>query len=85
MANTREIILDILMEYDKGGNGRASLLKDSLEKYDYLETRDKAFIKRVTDGTLERKIQIDYVLDLFSKTKVEKMQPLIRSLMRMRV
>ncbi len=83
MPNTREIVLNILMEYDKGDTRKKSLLKDTLDKYDYLETRDKAFIKRVTDGCLERNIQIDYILDSFSKTPVKKMQPLIRSLMRM--
>ena len=85
MVNTREILLSVLMEYDKGDNRKMSLLKDTLNKYDYLETRDKAFIKRVTDGCLERNIQIDYILDFFSKTPVKKMQPLIRSLMRMSV
>ena len=73
------------MEYDKSDTRKKSLLKDTLTKYDYLETRDKAFIKRVTDGCLERNIQIDYVLDSFSKTPVKKMQPFIRSLMRMSV
>ena len=85
MPNTREIILSILMEYDKSDTRKKSLLKDTLTKYDYLETRDKAFIKRVTDGCLERNIQIDYVIDSFSKTPVKKMQPFIRSLMRMSV
>ncbi len=85
MANMREIVLSILMEYDRDDNRKVSLLKDSLEKYDYLETRDKSFIKRVVDGTLERKIQIDYILNRFSKTGTAKMQPFIRSLMRMSV
>ena len=85
MVNVREIVLNILMEYDRDGNRRPSLLKDALNKYDYLETRDKAFIKRVTDGCLERNIQIDYILDSYSKTPVKKMQPFIRSLLRMSV
>ena len=85
MANIREITLNILIEYDRDGVRKPSLLKDSLEKYDYLETRDKAFIKRCVDGCLERQIQIDYILDSFSKTKVSKMQPFIRSLLRMSV
>ncbi len=85
MVNIREIVLTILMEYDKGGVFKPSLLKDSLEKYDYLETRDKSFIKRTVEGSLERQIQIDYILDKFSKTPVKKMQPLIRSLLRMSV
>ena len=83
MSNIREIVLSILMEYDRDGKKKPSLLKDALEKYDYLETRDKAFIKRVVDGCLERQIQVDYVIDQFSKTKVLKMQPLIRNIIRM--
>ena len=83
MSNIRETVLSILMEYDRDGKKKPSLLKDALEKVDYLETRDKAFIKRVVEGCLERQIQIDYIIDKFSKTKVEKMQPLIRNIIRM--
>ncbi len=83
MANIREIILGILMEYDRDGSKKPSLLKDSLEKYDYLETRDKAFIKRCVDGCLERQIQIDYIINQTSNTKTDKMQPMIRNLIRM--
>ena len=82
MANIRELVLSILMEYDRDGKKKPSLLKDSLEKYDYLETRDKAFIKRVVEGCLERQTQIDYIIDQFSKTKTPKMQPLIRNIIR---
>ena len=85
MANIREIVLNILIEYYRDGTRKPSLLKDSLNKYDYLESRDKAFMKRVVDGCIERQIQIDYVLNTFSKTKVDKMQPFIRSLLRMSV
>lgn len=83
MANTREIVLSILMEYDRGGVRKPSLLKDSLNKYDYLETRDKSFIKRLVDGVIERQIQLDFVIDSFSRTETKKMQPFIRSLIRM--
>jgi 16S rRNA (cytosine967-C5)-methyltransferase len=83
MAHIREIVLNILIEYDRDGVRKPSLLKDSLDKYDYLESRDKAFIKRVVDGCIERQIQLDYIIDSFAKTKVKDMQPFIRSLMRM--
>ncbi len=85
MVNVREIVLNILIEYERDGKRKPSLLKDVLNKYDYLETRDKAFIKRVTDGCLERNLEIDYILDSYSKTPVKKMQPFIRSLLRMSV
>ncbi len=85
MANVRELVLNILMEYERDGVRKPSLLKDSLNKYDYLETRDKAFMKRVVDGCIERQIQIDYILDTFSKTPTAKMQSFIRNLLRMSV
>ena len=85
MANVRELVLNILVEYERDGVRKPSLLKDSLNKYDYLETRDKAFMKRVVDGCIERQIQIDYILDSFSKTPTAKMQPFIRNLLRMSV
>ena len=44
MANIREIVLNILIEYYRDGTRKPSLLKDSLNKYDYLESRDKAFM-----------------------------------------
>ena len=33
MVNIREIVLNILMEYDKDGGRKTTLLKDALEKY----------------------------------------------------
>ncbi|MCM1388051.1 MAG: 16S rRNA (cytosine(967)-C(5))-methyltransferase RsmB [Bacillus sp. (in: Bacteria)] len=83
--NTREIILDILLELAKMDSYVNLLLADVLEKYDYLLPKEKAFIKRVTEGTVERRIQIDYILNQVSKTPVEKMKPLIRELLRMSV
>lgn len=85
MMNTREIILDILLELAKTDEYSNLLLAGVLEKYDYLDAKEKAFIKRVTEGTIERRIQIDYILDYVSKVPVKKMKPLIRELLRMSV
>lgn len=83
--NIREIILDIFLESEKTDGYVNLLLADVLDKYDYLMPKEKAFIKRVTEGTIERKIQIDHVLDTVSKVPVKKMKPLIRALLRMSV
>lgn len=81
--NVREIILDLLLELSRGKEYSNILIAAVLEKYDYLDGREKAFIKRVSEGTIERRIQIDYVLNLYSKTPVNRMKPLIRELLRM--
>lgn len=83
--NTREIVLDILLSLEKGEDFSHRLLKNVLDKYDYLDSRDKAFIKRVTEGTLERQLELDYYLNRFSSVPVRKMKPLIRCLLRMSV
>lgn len=83
--NTREIILDTLLTLERGEEFSNKLIKAVLDKYDYLDGKEKAFIKRVTEGTIERQIELDYYLDHFSSVPVRKMKPLIRCLMRMSV
>ena len=83
--NIREIVLDILLELSGQTEYSNVLIGAALDKYDYLEGREKAFIKHVSEGTIERRIQLDYVLDQYSKTPVTKMKPLIRELLRMSV
>lgn len=83
--NTREIILDTLLEMERGKDYSHRLVKAVLDKYDYLHPQEKAFMKRVLEGTIERKLQLDYVLDQFSSVPVRKMKPLIRCLLRMSV
>jgi len=82
-VNTRELVLDILLAIEKGEGFSHKLLKDTLDKYDYLERKDKAFIKRIVEGTLERRMYLDFIINAYSNTPVNKMKPLIRCLMRM--
>lgn len=81
----RELILDILLEIlEKGGYSHV-VLNQALEKYQYLSKQDRAMITRVTEGTLEYLIQIDWILNQYSSTKTEKMKPVIRTILRMSV
>ena len=83
--NIRELVLSMLKEIYAGNEFSHILLRQVLEKYDYLEGNEKAFLKRLTEGTLERTLELDYVINQFSNTPVNKMKPLIRALMRMSV
>ena len=80
--NEREIVLAVLLEVTENGQFSHIILRDVLSKYQYLEKRERAFITRVTEGTLEHMIEIDYILDRFSKVKVKKMKPVIRGILR---
>lgn len=83
MENTRELVLDILLTLEREGGFEGKLIKAVLDKYNYLDQRDKAFIKRLSEGTIERRIELDYYIDGVSNTPVSKMKPLIRCLLRM--
>ena len=83
--NIRELVTDMVTEITAGREKSHILIRNVLDKYSYLPGHDRSFIKKVTEGTLERLVTIDYVLNSFSKVPVNKMKPFIRSLMRMSV
>lgn len=85
MVNTREIVLDCIMEILEKKQYSHYVMKQVLDKYGYLDKQERSFIKRVTEGTVERCLEMDYIINSFSKVPVKKMKPLIRSLMRMSV
>lgn len=81
--NLRELALEILLETEKNGAYPNVLLKQTLDKYIYMEKQERAFLTRLVEGTVERKITLEYFLDQVSKTPVKKMKPVIRCIMRM--
>ena len=83
--DTRETALLLFVEIERTKNFGSSLIRDTLNKYDYEDPREKAFLKRLTEGTLESLLTLDYVINAYSKTPTNKMKPLIRSLLRLSV
>ena len=83
--NIREIVLDTLLEMERSRVYSNQAVKAALDKYDYLDSQDKRFIKRLAEGCVERRIELDYLLDQFSSVPVSGMKPLIRCLLRMGV
>ena len=81
--NQREIIVAILEEVLEEGKYSHLVLGATLEKYQYLSKQQRDFITRVTQGNIERLLQIDAILGQFvKKPKVPKMKPLIRTVLR---
>ena len=85
MINTRELILGILLEITEEGNYSHLVIRSVLDKYQYLEKQERAFITRVSEGTVQTMIELDYIINQFSKVKVNKMKPVIRNILRMSV
>lgn len=79
--NTREMILEILLEIEAGEHSHIAI-RNALSKYQFLPKQERAFVTRVCEGTLEYRIYIDYIIDSFSKITVDKMKPVIREILR---
>lgn len=85
MINSRMICLECLIDILENNNHCHIVLNDTLKIYQYLEKKDRAFITRLCTGTVERKLELDYIINQFSKVKVNKMKPVIRNILRMAV
>ena len=83
-VNLRMIVLDILMEVDNGGLFHI-VTGNALKKFQYLDKQDRSFIYRLAMGTVEKRIELDYVINQFSSTVTAKQKPVIRNILRMGV
>lgn len=83
--NLREIVLDLLLENEKNPGHSHVLIRQMLDKYSYLSKTQRSFIKRLSEGTIERQIEEDWIINSVSKTGTDKMKPVIRNVLRMSV
>ena len=79
-VNEREIVLDMFLLLRDGTPGHI-VLKDTLDNYMYLDKPLRGFITRLYEGTIEKRIYIEFVINSFSKTPVKKLKPIIKILM----
>ena len=80
--NPREIILRILTEISENGIYSHMAIRGALDRYQYLTKQERAFINRVCEGTVERMIEIDYIINCFSTVPVDRMKPVISDILR---
>lgn len=83
-ADIRKLALELLLEIMEGGAFCDKALHAVFEKY-FLEKRERSFLMRLVEGTVERCIEMDYIIDLYSKVKAAEMKPVIRNILRMSV
>ncbi len=50
-----------------------------------MSKQERAYISRLTEGVTEQKVRLDYILNQFSKIKMQKCKPTIRCILRMAV
>ncbi len=84
-VNSREIVLDMLLEVLEGNKFSHTILHHTLKNYQSLERQERAFISRLFTGTVKHYLTLDYIINSFSTIPVRKMKPLIRNLLRLSV
>ena len=68
--NEREILMDVFKD---GGYNNIALRK-ALNAHPEMTNVQKAFVTEIVNGTLRNLIRIDYIVNQFSKTPVNKMK-----------
>ena len=83
-VNEREVVLDMLLSLREGKLSH-TILKDTLDSYLYLDKSSRGFITRLYEGTIEKRLYLDFIIDGYSKTPVKKMKPIIMLLLEISV
>ena len=64
-VNIRELALETLLAVGRDGEKSHQVIRNVLEKYQYMPRQERAFFTRLCEGTLEYRIRLDYILDAF--------------------
>ncbi|MCR4842017.1 MAG: 16S rRNA (cytosine(967)-C(5))-methyltransferase RsmB [Eubacterium sp.] len=80
--NVRELAVDALMAVNEDGVFLNTEISRILQETPSLSPEDRGLFVRLTEGTVQHRIRLDYFLNKVSKTPVRKMKPFIRALLR---
>ncbi|SFR95606.1 16S rRNA (cytosine(967)-C(5))-methyltransferase RsmB [Anaeromicropila populeti] len=83
--NVRELALEIVTEVLENQKALSEVIHGVLDKYQYLPKQERAFLTRLSEGTIETAIELDYIIEQFSTVKIKKMKTPIRNILRMGV
>lgn len=85
VVNIRFLVLETLLECEKKNIYVKDALNKTLYQNQFLGKQDRAFLSRMVEGITEYQGRLDYVINLYSKTKVSACKPVIRVILRMGV
>nr|MBP3598146.1 16S rRNA (cytosine(967)-C(5))-methyltransferase RsmB [Eubacterium sp.] len=82
----RKAVFDIVFEtLERDGHSDEMFQRVTARSGQELTKQEKNFLRRVSYGVIERALELDRVIDHFSKTPVKKMKPVVRTILRMGV
>ena len=80
-ASARDTALEVLMQVDKANAWSDGGLKRTIAK-NRLNSRDAALATRICYGVIQNKALLDYYISCYCSQKAEKLEPLIRNILR---
>lgn len=81
--NARNLALDILIRIEKDNSYSNLAIDGALKEAPSLSNADKAFFTALVYGTVERKITLDYNLELYLKEPLKKLNPVVLCALRL--
>ena len=80
----REAVLEILTRIRESGDYSHIAVKEVLDRCERegMDRRQRAFVKRLTEGVIERRIELDDVIRKYTKKGV-RIKPVVRDILRM--
>jgi len=79
----RKTALNILNTLDKGYNTLDSLLEDVFREKTLFSKKDRAFLQALVYGVLRWRGRLDWIIDYFSKTRLNKIDPKVLNILRL--
>lgn len=81
----REVVLGILTENEIKGTYSHILVKNALDRCASLPDTQRSFIKRLAEGTIERRSELDRIIDAHLTRRDIHLKPRVRCLLRMSI
>ncbi|MBR6527448.1 MAG: 16S rRNA (cytosine(967)-C(5))-methyltransferase RsmB [Lachnospiraceae bacterium] len=85
VPNPRGVALDILIEILEKDSLSHLALRRGLKAHPEYDKQQRAFLTRLVEGTVERRLEMDYIIGRYSSVPMKKMKPVIRNILRMGV
>ena len=82
-VDLRSLSLETLLRVEKTNMKLSDAVRDALEKHNTLSKDKRAFFTRLTEGTAEQQILLDYIIEQYSSKPVNKLKPAIRIILRL--
>lgn len=83
IRDEREVVLLALLSHEKNQTFSNILVKRTLDDCARMSASERAFIKRLLEGVIERRMELDARIEQLTKRSVNRLHPAVRQILRM--